>query len=94
MVNPVLKPAIGDSRPVWQIWVGAPPNQKVIDPLFFGLVPGLAGVYQVNFIVPEGLGAGSQPVRLIANGCETGFGTCIAIPPPEAVSLPVPMAVQ
>ena len=30
--------------------------------LFAGLVPGLAGVYQVNIVVPDGLKSGRQPV--------------------------------
>ena len=32
---------------------------------FAGLVPGLAGVYQVNIKVPTGLAAGYQPLRWI-----------------------------
>ncbi len=90
--NTVLKPAFGVPRPVWEIAVGASP-QISIAPLFLGLAPGLVGVYQVNFTVPEGLAAGNQPVRLIENTCDTAFGTCIVIHA-SGVSLPVPMAVQ
>jgi uncharacterized protein (TIGR03437 family) len=40
---------------------------------FAGLVPGLAGVYQVNAKVPAGLSPGYQPLRWIeANGVVSG----------------------
>jgi uncharacterized protein (TIGR03437 family) len=47
VVNQLLK---SGSPPRFQIWVGDPPNQNVVDPLFLGLAPGLVGVYQVNFL--------------------------------------------
>lgn len=83
------------SPPRFQIWVGDPPNQKALDPLFLGLAPGLVGVYQVNFVVPEGLAVSSQAIRLVRNQCIKGmFGsTCVAIIPASA-SGPVPMAVR
>jgi len=66
VVDQSLPPvAYGASRPRFQIWVGDPPNQRVVDPLFLGLAPGLVGVYQVNFVVPAGLAVGSQAVRLV-----------------------------
>ena len=37
-------------------------------PFFAGLTPGLAGVYQVNLIVPAGLASRVYPVRLAAKG--------------------------
>ena len=40
---------------------------------FAGLVPGLAGVYQVNIQVPSGLAPGYQPLRWIAaDGSSSG----------------------
>jgi uncharacterized protein (TIGR03437 family) len=35
-------------------------NPIAVQPLFVGLTPGLAGLYQVNMIVPEGLAGKSQ----------------------------------
>ena len=37
-------------------------------PFFTGLTPGLAGVYQVNLIVPADLPSRMYPVRLAAKG--------------------------
>ena len=41
---------------------------------FAGFAPGLAGVYQVNFLVPNGLPSGSQELILTA-GAETSSPT-------------------
>jgi uncharacterized protein (TIGR03437 family) len=38
------------------------------DVQFSGLAPGLVGVYQVNFRVPQGVASGSQDLVLTANG--------------------------
>ena len=81
------------SQPRFQIQLGEGPNQKVVDPLFLGLAPGLVGVYQVNFQFPGGLPQGQQPVRLVENSCITIFGTCIGARL-SGVSDPVPMAMQ
>jgi uncharacterized protein (TIGR03437 family) len=91
----VVSQELGLGRLRFEIWMGEPPNQKVAVPLFLGLAPGLAGVYQVNFTVPDGLGIGVQPVRLVQNDCvRPMFGNgCVAVYPAE-FSLPVPMAVQ
>jgi uncharacterized protein (TIGR03437 family) len=44
--------------------------------LFAGLTPGLAGVYQVNIVVPGGLTPGRYPVTLEGtNGNQGGLGT-------------------
>lgn len=37
-----------------------------ITPSFAGLAPGFAGLYQVNFEVPQGLPAGRHPLRVVA----------------------------
>lgn len=83
----------GASRPRFEIWMGDLPNPKVVDPSFLGLAPGLAGVYQVNFTIPDGLATGNQPVRLAENRCATMFGTCILVRR-SGSSLPVAIAVR
>ncbi len=30
--------------------------------LFIGLAPGMVGVYQINFVLPEGVGSGNVPL--------------------------------
>jgi hypothetical protein len=42
---------------------------------FMGLAPGLVGVYQINFVLPEGVGSGNVPVRLGRDLC-FGIGFC------------------
>ncbi|MDP2998274.1 MAG: metallophosphoesterase [Bryobacterales bacterium] len=49
-----------------------------VSPSFAGLSPGLAGVYQVNVRLPDGLAAGRHPLRVEINGVGS-----------ETVSLPV-----
>jgi uncharacterized protein (TIGR03437 family) len=47
-----------------------------VSPTFFGLTPGLIGVYQMNFVNPAG-GASPQSVRLAHYTCSGNFhGTC------------------
>ncbi|MDQ2949846.1 MAG: hypothetical protein M3Y27_28575, partial [Acidobacteriota bacterium] len=35
---------------------------------FSGLAPGFAGLFQINAVVPAGLTAGTQPVRVTIGG--------------------------
>ena len=41
--------------------------------------PTVAGLYQVNFIVPPNLGPGNQPIVLNVNGVSTPPGAFVAI---------------
>ncbi|MCX6618376.1 MAG: hypothetical protein NTZ98_20055 [Acidobacteria bacterium] len=91
VVNQFLK---SGSPPRFQISVGDGPSQKLADPVFLGLAPGLVGVYQVNFVLPEGLTAGSQAVRLAENRCVSGFPTACAAVVLSGYGLAVPMAVR
>jgi uncharacterized protein (TIGR03437 family) len=49
-----------------------------VAPIFAGLTPGFAGVYQVNFQVPPGIAAGRHALRVVTGGASS-----------NAVSLPV-----
>jgi uncharacterized protein (TIGR03437 family) len=42
--------------------------------LFLGLTPGIAGVYQVNFVVPSSTSAGNLTVQLQRSRCAVLFG--------------------
>jgi uncharacterized protein (TIGR03437 family) len=42
--------------------------------LFLGLTPGIAGVYQVNFVLPPSTAAGNLTVQLQRSRCATLFG--------------------
>lgn len=43
--------------------------------LFLGLTPGIAGVYQMNFVLPPSTGAGNLTVQLQRSRCATLAGT-------------------
>jgi uncharacterized protein (TIGR03437 family) len=63
-------PARTSARP--QVFIG---NQSA-EVVFSGLAPGLAGVYQVNVIVPSGMRPGPQSVRWRVGQLDSaGFGT-------------------
>jgi len=67
---PASPPARTSARP--QVFIG---NQSA-EVVFSGLAPGLAGVYQVNVIVPSGMRPGSQSVRWRVGQLDSaGFGT-------------------
>jgi uncharacterized protein (TIGR03437 family) len=63
--------------------------------LFFGLAPGLIGVYQINFAVPPDTHSGDIQIRLQRNSCIPFMGQCTASQAPwktfqsSAVLLPV-----
>jgi uncharacterized protein (TIGR03437 family) len=61
--------------------------------LYVGLTPGLAGVYQVNFIVPQ-LAAGVHEVQLIRESCAPIFSTCPNPDSPRVKSTPATLIVQ
>lgn len=50
------------ARGTVQVQIG----NQTIAPLFAGLAPGFAGLYQVNVQVPQGLAGGTHPMRIIA----------------------------
>ncbi len=41
-----------------------PTVERDVTPLFAGLAPGFIGVFQINFVLPSGLGAGTVKIRL------------------------------
>lgn len=67
---PASPPARTSARP--QVFISNQPAMVV----FSGLAPGLAGVYQVNVIVPSGLRPGQHAVRWrVGQTDSAGFGT-------------------
>jgi uncharacterized protein (TIGR03437 family) len=62
---------------------------------FFGLAPGLIGVYQINFAVPAATRSGDIQIKLQRNSCIPFMGQCTAAQAPwktfqsSAVLLPV-----
>jgi uncharacterized protein (TIGR03437 family) len=42
---------------------------------YSGLAPGFAGLYQVNAVVPSGLGAGNQNLQIVINGISSNIAT-------------------
>jgi len=56
-----LPPALAKVKPRLQV------GGREAEISFAGLVPGLAGVYQVNAKVPVGLAPGYQPLRWVAS---------------------------
>ena len=72
--------------PAGQVYSGAAPttssvglliNNTNIIPTFAGLVG--AGLYQINFTVPVGLGAGDMPLAARVGGVETSAGPVISL---------------
>jgi uncharacterized protein (TIGR03437 family) len=49
-----------------------------VQPHFVGLVPGMAGVYQINFVVPAMLQESPAGMLLIRQKCTAFFGSCQA----------------
>ena len=47
---------------------------------YSGLAPGFAGLYQVNVVVPAGLGAGDQNLQITINGISSNIATVAVTP--------------
>jgi hypothetical protein len=43
---------------------------------FMGLAPGLVGVYQINFMLPEGVRSGNVPLLLVRKICAGPIPGC------------------
>ena len=54
-------------------------GDKTADVSYAGLAPTFAGLYQINFKVPEGLSAGPQPIVLTIDGVDTPTGAYLAV---------------
>jgi uncharacterized protein (TIGR03437 family) len=54
-------------------------GQTPVPASYVGVTPTVAGLYQVNFIVPPNLGPGNQPIVLNVNGVSTPPGAFVAI---------------
>jgi uncharacterized protein (TIGR03437 family) len=52
-------------------------NNVSVTPSFVGLSS--AGLYQINIVVPPGLGAGDVPVTAIVNGVQTSSGRVLSL---------------
>jgi len=67
-------PEYGDAAGIeeWSVVVSG----IVVKPMFVGLAPGLAGVYQVNFTLPS-LPARSAEIMLQRRSCRAVFGSCV-----------------
>jgi uncharacterized protein (TIGR03437 family) len=48
---------------------------------FAGLVPGGVGLFQINFVVPSGVGSGSWPLTVTQNGVATNTATLLVAAP-------------
>ena len=49
---------------------------QAVPPLFIGLVPGLVGVFQINFTVPANQAGGDRRVALLRSSCRATSGSC------------------
>jgi uncharacterized protein (TIGR03437 family) len=47
-----------------RILIAGPAGEREVTPSFAGLAPGLIGVFQLNFVLPGGLGTGTARLRL------------------------------
>lgn len=59
-------------------------NKVLIQPTFVGITS--AGLYQINMVVPEGLGDGSVPIHLSAGGLETQPGILFPVNGPPILT--------
>jgi uncharacterized protein (TIGR03437 family) len=72
-VTPGTQPASGDPGPSSPLaTTTATPTVTIggqsASVVFSGLAPGLVGLYQINVVVPSGIGTGAQPVTLAIGG--------------------------
>jgi len=79
--SPLAEVPHGGSRPDgWNLYTvefGATEmNPLEVAPLFMGLVPGLAGIYQVNFAVPETWAKGTTWVTVKRDQCISILPPC------------------
>lgn len=62
---------------------------------FVGLTPGTVGLFQINFVFPQGISAGNVPVRLILESCKADlFSVCGGGADTISYSQPVLIPVQ
>ena len=62
------------SAEIYQVVIGS----TAVTPLFVGLAPGLAGVYQINFAMPPFPPSGDLALTLRRTTCTAFFGSCAA----------------
>ena len=62
------------SAELYEVVIGS----TAVTPLFVGLAPGLAGIYQINFVVPAFARAGNFALTLRRTTCTAFFGSCAA----------------
>lgn len=89
---PLLPPAKLDENAPYVsniLMVGGKPARI----LYIGLTPGLAGVYQVNFIVPD-LAPATYPVRLMRETCSPIFAKCPGSGTSKIESQPAMLVIQ
>jgi uncharacterized protein (TIGR03437 family) len=73
----VLASGAADITAPFTLSVGDLPAQV----LYAGLSPTYAGLYQVNFVVPQSSPSGNQPIVLTVNGVPSAAGAYLAIGP-------------
>jgi uncharacterized protein (TIGR03437 family) len=89
---PIGSPAMADPLPAialaqtsgWRVVV----NNQTAQLLYAGLTPGLAGVFQVNFIVPGEEASGPATLQIITNESCSGSALCM-IAASRAVWFPI-----
>ena len=62
------------SAEIYEVVIGS----TAVTPLFVGLAPGLAGIYQINFVMPAFARAGDLALTLRRTTCTAFFGSCAA----------------
>jgi uncharacterized protein (TIGR03437 family) len=71
-------PSSADSVPPgYSVTIGG----TAVSASYVGVTPTIAGLYQVNVTIPEGIAPGNQPIVLNVNGESTAAGAFLAIGP-------------